>query len=197
MDQTKRKQNIGRLMLLAVVFVCASPLIFSYLSYYVIKPEGRTNYGALIDPRAHPIPALGTTALDGKAATLQQFKGKWVMLKVGSGDCLEACKEQLVAVRQLRLMTGKEQNRVERVWLVTDDTPLDTVLMRVIDGTHMLRAKADAVGAWLPVEQGGKADDHIYLIDPLGNLMMRFPKNPDPAKVRKDMGKLLKASAIG
>lgn len=184
-------------MLLAVVFVCASPLIFSYLSYYVIKPEGRTNYGALIDPRAYPIPALGTTALDGKAASLHDFKGKWIMLKVGSGDCQQACKEQLVAVRQLRLMTGKEQERVERVWLVTDDTPLDTVLMRVIDGTHMLRAKADAVGAWLPVEQGGKADDHIYLIDPLGNLMMRFPTNPDPAKVRKDMGKLLKASAIG
>ena len=60
-----------------------------------------------------------------------------------------------------------------------------------------LRAPADAVNKWLPVEQGGNAADHIYLIDPLGNLMMRFPKNAEPAKVKKDIGKLLKASAIG
>ncbi len=69
--------------------------------------------------------------------------------------------------------------------------------MRVIDGTHMLRADAAATLKWLPVEQGGDAAEHLYLIDPLGNLMMRFPKNPEPQKVKKDFGKLLKASAIG
>ena len=61
----------------------------------------------------------------------------------------------------------------------------------------MLRAPADAVYKWLPVEQGGKAQDHIWMIDPRGHLMMRFPKNPDPSKVKRDIGKLLKASAIG
>lgn len=198
MDQNntpaKRK---GRWKLFAVLLVCASPLLLSYLTYYVIKPAGRTNYGDLIDPRNHPIPQLGATTLDGKPAGLEHFKGQWVMLNVDNGDCQQACRDQLVQMRQLRLMTGKDRERVERVWLITDTTPLDTMLMRVVEGTHFLRVPLDAVAKWLPVEQGGNAADHIYLIDPLGNLMMRFPKNADPAKVKKDIGKLLKASAIG
>ena len=197
MDQNKPNQNSGRWKLLLVLFVCASPLIFSYLTYYVIKPTGRTNYGALIDPRQYPIPALGTVGLDGKPLGLEAYKGKWIMLQAAPGDCQQACKDQLVAMRQLRIMQGKEMERIERVWLITDDRALDTMLMRVIDGTRFLRVKPELVKAWLPVEQGGDIADHIYLMDPLGNLMMRFPKNADPAKVKKDLGKLLKASAIG
>ena len=199
MEQTKPTdvQRKGRWKLLAVVAVCAAPMIFSYLTYYVIKPTGRTNYGDLIDPRQHPIPRLGASALDGKPAELDAFKGKWIMLQVAPGDCQQRCKDQLVAMRQLRLMQGKGIERIERVWLVTDNTPLDTMLMKVIDGTHMLRVPPAAVNAWLPVAQGGLVTDHLYLIDPLGNLMMRFPKDADPNKVKKDIAKLLKASAIG
>jgi hypothetical protein len=196
-EQNKPIQRDGRLKMLAVLLICASPLIFSYLTYYVIKPTGRTNYGALIDPRQHPIPELGALGLDGKPAGLDAYKGKWIMLQVAPGDCQQACKDQLVAMRQLRLMQGKEMERIERVWLITDDAPLDTMLMRVIDGTRFLRVKPDVLKAWLPVEQGGNVSDHMYLIDPLGHLMMRFPKNADPQKVKTDMGKLLKASAIG
>jgi cytochrome oxidase Cu insertion factor (SCO1/SenC/PrrC family) len=191
------KQKRGRWKLLAVVLVCAAPIIASYLTYYVIKPSGRTNYGALIDPRAYPIPALGSTTLDGKPRALDDLKGKWIMLKVGGGECLEACQKQLFAMRQWRLMQGKNMDRVERVWLVTDAQPLDTMTIRQYDGMHMLRAQSDAVRKWLPTEVGTSASDHIYLIDPLGNLMMRFPQDPDPRKVYKDIAKLLKASAIG
>ncbi|MFL6659445.1 MAG: SCO family protein [Massilia sp.] len=182
---------------MAVLFVCAAPLIFSYLTYYVIKPTGRTNYGSLIDPREHPIPALGSKDLEGKPLTLDAYKGKWIMLQVSPGSCDQACKDRLVAIRQMRLMQGKDMERVERVWLITDEAPLDTMLMRVIEGTRFLRVKPDALKAWLPVEPGGDVNEHLYLIDPLGNLMMRFPKQPDPQKVKKDFGKLLKASAIG
>lgn len=197
MDQNKLNQNRGRWKLLLVLLVCASPLIFSYLTYYVIKPTGRSNYGALIDPRQYPIPALGTVGLDGKPLALEAYKGKWIMLQVSPGECPQACKDQLVAMRQLRLMQGKGMERIERVWLITDEAPLDTMLMKVVDGTRYLRVKPELVKAWLPVEQGGDVNDHLYLIDPLGNLMMRFPKNADPQKVKKDMAKLLKASAIG
>ncbi|UGQ49167.1 SCO family protein [Massilia endophytica] len=172
-------------------------MIASYFTYYVVKPQSRNNYGALIDPREHPIPAMASTTLDGKPATLDAYKGKWIMLKVGGSDCQQACQDQLFMMRQLRTMQGKEMDRIERVWLITDNEPLETMLLRVNDGTRMLRAPADAVAKWLPVEQGGKQEEHIYLIDPLGNLMMRFPAKPDPAKVKKDIGKLLKASAIG
>ena len=197
METSKQKQVSGRWKLLAVLAVCASPLIFSYLTYYVIKPSGRTNYGTLIDPRAHPIPALGTTDLEGKPVALDAWKGKWIMLQAAPGDCQQACKDQLVKMRQLRLMQGKGMERIERVWLITDNAPLDIELMKVIEGARFLRVKPELVKAWLPVEAGSDVTEHLYLVDPLGNLMMRFPKNAEPAKVSKDIGKLLKASAIG
>jgi hypothetical protein len=180
-----------------VVAVCAAPMIASYFTYYVIKPESRNNYGALIDPRQYPIPDLGSSALDGGRAGLADYKGKWIMLQVDGGDCAAACRNKLFTMRQLRLMQGKEMERIERVWLVTDKEPLDTTLMREYDGTDMLRVDAARLKAWLPAEQGTSAQDHIYLIDPLGNLMMRFPKDPDPGKMKKDISKLLRASAIG
>jgi hypothetical protein len=194
---TDTAQKKGRWILLAVVLACAAPMLMSYLSYYVIKPEGRTNYGALIDPRAHPMPALGLTTLDGQPISLEAYKGKWIMLQTGNGACAEACRKQLYSMRQLRTMQGKEMTRIERVWLITDAEPLDTVLMRDLDGTRMLRAPAAALAKWLPVEQGGKASDHYYMIDPQGHLMMRFPKDPDPKKVTKDIKVLLKANKMG
>ncbi len=196
MDQDKQ-QNNGRWKLFAVLAVCAAPMFFSYLTYYVIKPEGRTNYGVLLDPRAYPMPALGLTALDGKALTLDAYKGKWIMLQVDEAECREPCQKKLYDMRQLRTATGKDRERIERVWLIIDDKPLDTIVMREYDGTHMLRAKMDTLKTWLPVEPGATLADHIYMIDPLGNLMMRFPKNADANKIKKDIAKLLKASSIG
>jgi hypothetical protein len=204
--ENKSNQSRGRWKLLLVLAVCAAPLVGSYLTYYVIKPKGGvTNFGALIDPREHPIPAMASTTLDGKPATLENYKGKWIMLKVGPSDCRQDCQDQLFAMRQLRTMQGKEMERIERVWMITDDQPLDTLLMRVNDGTRMLRVPAAVIDKWLPLEPGAsdRASDHVYLIDPLGNLMMRFPKGAVSSdtekvkKVHKDISKLLKASAIG
>lgn len=196
-ERTKR----GRRMLWLVLLVCAAPLIASYFAYYVVKPERRSNYGTLLDQRAHPLPGVATTTLDGRPMPLQGFKGKWVMLMTGSGACNQACQQQLFTMRQLRLMQGKEMDRIERVWLILDREPLDTIVIREFDGTHMLRAASEAdsaaVKAWLPVDTGDSTDRHIYMIDPLGHLMMRFPANPEPRKVYKDIYKLLKASAVG
>jgi peroxiredoxin len=192
-----QQRKRGRWMLWLVLLVCASPMIASYFTFYVLKPEKRNNYGTLIDQRAHPVPAMAATTLDGKPAALEQFKGKWVMLMAAPGACDDACRKQLFAMRQLRLMQGKEMERIERVWLILDAEPLDTIVIREYDGTHMLRADARAVANWLPAEPGTSVADHIYMIDPLGHLMMRFPKDPEPRKVHKDIYKLLKASSVG
>jgi hypothetical protein len=185
-----------------VLAVCAAPLIASYFTYYVIKPKGGAPTTALIDPRQYPIPAMASTTLDGKPAKLEDYKGKWIMLKVGPSDCQQECQDQLFAMRQLRTMQGKEMERIERVWLITDEQPLETMLLRVNDGTRMLRAPA-VLASGCRWRAGDRASDHVYLIDPLGNLMMRFPKgavSSDIEKVKrvhKDIAKLLKASAIG
>jgi hypothetical protein len=204
-DVEKPNKGPGRWKLIAVLAVCAAPLIASYFTYYVIKPKGGvTNFGTLIDPRQYPIPAMASTTLDGKPAKLEDYKGKWIMLKVGPSDCQQECQDQLFAMRQLRTMQGKEMERIERVWLITDDQPLETMLLRVNDGTRMLRAPAAVVEKWLPLEGGAdRVSDHVYLIDPLGNLMMRYPKGAVSSdiekvkRVQKDIAKLLKASAIG
>lgn len=195
--QANKTQSKGRWKLFAIILVCASPLIASYLAYYVIKPQGRTNYGELIDPRNYPMPQMSATALDGKPASLENYKGKWIMLQADSGDCAEPCRTKLFQQRQLRLTQGKEMSRIERIWLVTDDKPVDTVLLKEYDGTRVLRADPATLKQWLPVAEGAALTDHVYMIDPLGNLMMRFPKNPDPNKMKKDISKLLRASSIG
>jgi len=195
--EAARRRRMGRWKMLAVVAVCAAPMIASYLTYYVIKPQSRNNYGALIDPRQYPIPDLGSRAIDGSPATLADYRGKWVMLQVDGGDCAEPCRQKLFTLRQLRLMQGKEMERIERVWLVTDRQPIETLLLREYDGTDILRVDAGKLRSWLPVDAGTSVEDHIYLIDPLGNLMMRFPKDPDPGKMKKDISKLLRASSIG
>ena len=192
-----QQRKRGRWMLWLVLLVCASPMIASYFTFYVLKPEKRNNYGTLIDQRAHPVPAMATTTLDGRPAALEQFKGKWIMLMAAPAACDDACRKQLFAMRQLRTMQGKEMERIERVWLITDGAPLDTLVIREFDGTHMLRADARTVENWLPSDPGTRVDQHIYMIDPLGHLMMRFPKDPEPRKVHKDIYKLLKASAVG
>lgn len=194
----KTKQTIlGRWKLLLIFAVCASPLLASYVAYYVIKPQGRTNYGQILDPRQYPLPKLNAFALDGTPTELTAYKGKWLMLQVGASDCNTACKTQLYEMRQLRLAQGKAMSRIERVWLITDAQPIDATLMHEYDGTRMLRVQPASLDRWLPVAPGTVPSDHLYVVDPLGNLMMRFPKDADPNKIKNDLGKLLRASSIG
>lgn len=183
--------------LFLVIFVCAAPMIFSYLTYYLIKPEGRTNYGDLLDPRQHPMPELGATTLDGKPATLKEFAGKWVMLQADVAACAKPCMDKLYYQRQVRMTQGKDRDRIERVWLVLDDQAIDPSLLKEHQGTQILRVAPATLATWLPLAEGGTLSDHIFIIDPLGNLMMRFPKDADPNKIKKDIGKLLRASRIG
>lgn len=197
MEKTDKAVPRGHWKLALVLAVCAAPVILSYLSYYVIKPEGRTNYGTLLDPRLYPIPQLGAHTLNGAATELDAYKGKWLMVQVDGASCSGACRKKLYDMRQVRLIQGKEMERIERLWLISDDGPLDTLLMREYDGTLLLRAPLDKLEKWLPAEPQTRLADHIYVIDPLGNLMMRFPKDADPAKIKKDIAKLLRASAIG
>lgn len=191
------KKRSGRWKLLVVIAICASPLFASYFTYYVIKPESRTNYGTILDPRAHELPSLAETELDGTATSLEALRGKWLMIRVGVSECEQTCQSQLHDMRQLRTAQGKERDRLERVWLITDENPVETIVLREYDGTHFIRVDPQAIEFWLPTEEGTTASDHIYMMDPLGNLMMRFPKDADPNRIKRDLYKLLKASRIG
>lgn len=177
--------------------VCAAPVVASYTAYYLLPPGGRINYGALIEPQ-RPLPALGLRHLDGTAVAASSLRGSWTMLQVDGGDCDAACEKKLWKMRQVRLTAGRDADRVQRVWLIVDEAPLATALLREYDGTLFLRAGRDEVAAYLPLaDLSGTPADHIWLVDPLGNLMLRWPKDADPSRMKKDLARLLKASGIG
>jgi peroxiredoxin len=186
----------ARLKLLGVLLVCLSPVLASYFFYYVMPPSGRTNFGMLIEPQ-RPVPELKLADVAGKPYRIASHLGQWVLLQVDAGACGPACTDKLFALRQQRTMTGKERERIDRVWLVTDATPPSPTLLADYEGTVVLRADPAELAALMPVEPGRRVEDYLWVIDPMGNLMMRFPADGEPAKIRKDISRLLRASRVG
>jgi cytochrome oxidase Cu insertion factor (SCO1/SenC/PrrC family) len=179
--------------MLAIAALCFAPFVAALIAYYYWHPQGGVNYGELIAPGALSDPPL--RRLDQRAFRLSALRGKWVLLQLDQADCAAACQAKLYAMRQVRLAQGREMERVERVWLILDEAPLQTLLMREYDGTRMLRAGGSPIVAEFPPARAAR--DHIYLIDPHGNLVLRFPKNADPSRMNKDLARLLRASRIG
>jgi cytochrome oxidase Cu insertion factor (SCO1/SenC/PrrC family) len=179
-------------VLYAIIALCSAPVLASYLAYYVFPPSGRTNYGTLITPR--PIPAAPFAALDGRPFSFKELAGQWVMVAAAPAACDAACASALLQMRQQRLMTGKERDRVERVWLITDDAPVAPELLRDHEGTFFVRASAATVREFLAADAGALAG-HVWLVDPMGNLMLRWPQDPEPQRVKKDLSRLLSASS--
>jgi len=125
-----------------------------------------------------------------------------VLISSNSGACDEACAKNLFIIRQTHASTGKEIGRIERVWLINDKEPVPTIVIRAYEGMRFVRGDARQIADFLALPEGvantpEALRKHIWLVDPRGNLMMRFPENPDPAELRNDIGELLKASRIG
>jgi cytochrome oxidase Cu insertion factor (SCO1/SenC/PrrC family) len=188
----------GRWVVLAIGLLCAAPIIASYLTYYVIKPKGgATNYGTLIEPQRPISAALIVKDETGKTMPLASLRGRWLMVSVDRSACDQACATKLYFMRQIRATQGGERERMLTVWLRTDADAVPAVIEQAYPDTLKLIADSSALSAWLPAEAGTSDIDHIYLVDPNGNLMMRFPKNADPNKIKGDVTKLLKWSSIG
>lgn len=189
----------SRWPLWAVFVLCALPTLAALLAYWhppsrAWLTSGRTsNYGAVLDPQ-RPLPVdLRWVGLDGQRLDAERWRGKWLMLVRGPAECNDACVRRLYAMRQVRAALGKEQTRVERLWIVTSPGTVAPVLREAYAGTTMARTDASALARWLPDDD----EAALYLVDPLGNLMMRWPADADPARVRKDLARLLWASRIG
>ena len=181
--------------LYALLAITIIPIVAAYISYNFAPPKGRTNYGTLLPQR--PVPDLPLTNLDGSRFDLRQLAGNWTFVMVDGGQCDKLCADKLLMMRQQRTMTGKDQHRIERVWLITDQEPLPIMLMREYEGTHFVRAPLQPLRDFLvlPDTAGAQLQDHIWLIDPSGNLMLRWPKSPEINGVKRDISKLLKISA--
>ena len=170
--------------------VCAAPVVAAYLAYYVWQPTSHVNYGELIEPRVMPDVAL--QRLDGRTLRFSGLKGEWLLLTAGEASCDDACRRNLVYMRQVRLAQGKEAERMGRMWLLTDRGMPDAKLLAEHPGLEVVRAPAEVVAQL--ESPPGRAADHIFVVDPLGHLMMRFPRDPDPRRILKDMSRLLRQS---
>jgi hypothetical protein len=190
---TEVARSRGRRIALVILAFCAAPTVAAWLAYFVWPPQSRLNYGELIEARPLSDPRL--RRLDRGFFRLSQLRGKWVLLQIDAGVCAESCRKKLLYMRQVRLAQSKDAERIERVWLIADAAPPDAMLLSDYPGMHVARAPASPLLAEFPAARNPA--DHIYLIDPLGNLMLRFPANPDPQRMLKDLARLLRASRIG
>lgn len=185
----------GRWKMLALLLVCAAPVIASYLTYYVIRPEGRRNYGELITPQ-RPLPAFTGLDAQGHAVPLSDLKNQWLLVSVAGSGCNDACQQHLYLQRQLRETLGKEKDRLDWVWLRTDATPLTPELLQATSAAVVLQVNPEQLAGWLEPAAGQQIEDHLYLVDPLGNWMMRFPAPIDAKQAKRDLDRLLRAAAF-
>jgi hypothetical protein len=193
----QQRTTSGRLKMLLIGLACAAPVVASYLTYYVIRPEGRSNYSTLIDPvRALPS-ALPLQSIDGTPVAAASLRGQWLLVAV-AGGCDAVCEKRLYMQRQLREMLGRERDRVEKIWFVVDDAPVSAELAAALasaEPVRVLRVPRAELAKWLEPEAGQALEAHLYLIDPLGQWVLRPPADPQPAKVKRDLDRLLRASA--
>jgi len=195
-DADARQTASGRLRMLLVLLVCAAPVIASYLTYYVVRPQSLRNFGELILPVA-AMPDMQAKDLKGQTVALSSLKKQWLLVSVAGGACPAECQQNLFLQRQTRAALGRERDRTDWVWLVTDDAPLDAALLVGLQDAIVLRVPQAEVSQWLKPQAASKLEDHLYLVDPNGDWMMRFPAHlqiDQAPKMRKDWDRLLRAS---
>lgn len=194
----EQRTRSGRWKMLLVMIVCAAPVVASYFTYYVVRPESRRSYGELVEPQ-RPIPPLAATDLSGQRVSLPTLQGQWLLVSVAGGACDARCEHNLYLQRQLREALGRDKERLDWVWLIPDDAPVREALKPALaQGATVLRVDGAQLAQWLEPARGHQLSDHLYVVDPMGHWMMRFPPTQDiagGAKVRKDLERLLRASA--
>lgn len=203
----RRRTRRGRLQMLLLLAVCAAPVLASYFAYFVARPQARTNYSELIDP-PRPLPAsLALTDLRGVAVAPTSLVGQWLLVVVSGGACDTGCERRLWLQRQLYETLGREKDRIDKVWVIDDAaTPRPETLLAIGAATvstaaagltpaTVLRADRSALAGWLTSASGDALESHLYVVDPMGQWMMRTPVEPDPAKLKRDLEKLLRASS--
>ena len=181
------KRNLRTMWL--ILAVCAAPVIASFAAYYLLPAREGSNYGELLPTQ--PAPHLTGTRADGKAWTIEDERGHWIVVVAAPAACDERCAARLYATRQARTMQGRERERVRRVWLSTGEGAVSDKWAAEHPDVLVVRADARSL------ERLPRGAEAIYLIDPLGNQVMSWPDAPDIRGVAGDLRKLLKASRIG
>lgn len=196
-DADARRTAGGRLRMLLVMLICAAPVVASYMTYYVIRPQATKQFGELIQP-VKPMPDLLASSLTGQTVKLSELKGQWLLISVSTADCDALCQTNLLLQRQIRASLGREKDRTDWVWLITDDAAVSPALKNGLTDAVILRIAPAQLSQWLQASEGHAINEHLYLVDPRGDWMMRFPPGltmSQAAPLKRDWDRLLRASA--
>jgi cytochrome oxidase Cu insertion factor (SCO1/SenC/PrrC family) len=181
-----------RAKLLALMALFAIPIVASTLAYRYLRPEASANYGELLSPPV-PVTEAAFHRPSGEPFRFSQLRGKWLLVASDSGACPGSCVAKLGTMRQVRLALGRNALRLERVFVADDTHSTDAAVLAPFEGTLVVTPEA---GTQLPLSAANDRA-HFYVVDPLGNVMMRYPADADPRRMLKDLERLLRASQIG
>ena len=194
----RQQQRKGRWRMLWVMLVCAAPVVASYWTYYVVRPEARRNFGQLIEPQ-QPMPAhLVARNLQGEGVSLAALQGQWLLISAAGGACAAPCEQHLYLQRQLREGLGREKDRLDWVWLIADEQPPSDALQSALQSALVLHVPRAQLQSWLQPAQGQRLEDHLYVVDPMGHWMLRFPASlslEQASRAKRDLERLMRASA--
>lgn len=191
-----------QLGLLALLFLFP-PAVAYVLFYMDVRPSSGSSYGQLVQP----VKSLKDTylqTLDGQSFRFSELKKKWTMLYVGESHCDESCNKNLYKIHQIRLAQGKNMGRVNSVYIVPADTPSSEVnkVGELYPGIMILLAQQQAftdliVQLYDNKRTASQAIERVYIMDPVGNVMMMYQAEADPTGIKKDLMRLLKISQVG
>ncbi len=193
LSETEQKiKRAHKRKLLAMMALLLAPVVISFALHYSDYRPGTINYGELIDMEGFE--GSGINQVNNTIFNASDIHGKWTMLTVDSGNCNEYCEQKLYKMRQVRLVQNKEMHRVERLWLIDDNVSIDSRYIEEYEGTLFVNAQdSDMLKRLKPVESQRL---YMYLVDPIGNVMMRFPEDADPSEMVEDLKRLLHVSQL-
>jgi hypothetical protein len=174
-----------------ILAICVLPIVASTALYFLWTPTRFVNHGELLEPV--PLADVSFPVIDAVSFSFGQLDGRWALVSIDDGACDEYCRRKLYLMRQIRLTQGKYSDRIERVWLIRNGHAPDPQALDEYEGTRAIRLAQDGSLALFPAQSA--RTDYIYLVDPIGNLMMRFSRDVDPSRMKKDLAKLLRISS--
>ena len=186
------------LLLLAALFILPF-VIGSGLFWLDWRPEKFGNHGELLQP-PRTLPAVGLYRVDGRPLPTSELLGKWLLVLPVNGSCNATCQNNLQGMLKVHVALNKEQNRMQRVLIVSDvsdsaNNPPMVELQRLFPGLLVAAMQTNVSGeAWNGALNG--RGQGVFIVDPLGNVMMSYANPSDMRGVLKDLERLLKYSWI-
>lgn len=180
-----------------LLLLCSLPVVLAYYAFRGHGGESKLEIGSLIVPARPMVEALAH-GVEGERVALERLKGQWLLVTVASGACAPDCRHQLRLQQQLRESLGSERGRVDCVWLVNDNSALDRNWLSQLSKTRVLRLAAGDAHRWLGAPVAAEPVSVLYLVDPRGYAMARFPAAWDAQnaiKVRRVLERVLRATA--